>query len=93
MAEQLLVVPAWWFSPRALEAIPANLSALDELRSHFEVDIFVWPCVHGGAEVGPDWREVVGALVSRVEARTHLLAVGVPGIGLMVASQAALKRG
>lgn len=89
MVDKLLIVPAWWYSPRALEAIPANLSALDELGRHFEIETFVWPCVHGGASLGTEWREIVDALVSRLDARTHLLALGVPGIGLMVASRGA----
>jgi hypothetical protein len=89
MTDKLLVVPAWWFSPRALEAIPANLAALDELRRRCEVVMFAWPCVRGGAAVGTDWREIVDALVARTDRRTHLLAVGVPAVGLMAASRGA----
>jgi hypothetical protein len=89
VADRLFIVPAWWFSPRALEATPANLAALDSLRAHFDVETFIWPCVRGGASVGTAWHDIVNAVVDRIDSKTHLLAIGVPGIGLMAATRGA----
>lgn len=73
----------WWWSPDHCEEIPAIRRALDEFRREFEVTVFHWPCLYGGARVGTDWQAVVANLSDSLDSDTHLVTMGGSALALV----------
>jgi class 3 adenylate cyclase len=75
MTGRFLFVPSLMASPRGAETIPASAYAIEQLRSYFDVDVFAWPHVHGGADVPPTWQGAVGALREAFSPGVHVLSM------------------
>jgi class 3 adenylate cyclase len=66
VADRLLFVPDYGFSPPSCEAFPALQVVLSDFRASFDVEIFHWPTLKGGPAVAPTWQGTVQALRAAV---------------------------
>lgn len=76
MADHLLYVPGYAISPRACDETPALQAALEALREHFEITIFHWPTVKGGADIPLTWQSVADAIRHVLPDGGHVLCGG-----------------
>ncbi|HET9200408.1 MAG TPA: hypothetical protein VFO84_05470 [Dehalococcoidia bacterium] len=83
MAAEVLFVPKWSISPAGCRLIPAVRTALDELRSRFDVQIFQWPTVVGGPQPpGETWGDAVSVLAECFAEGQHIVAMAPSPVAL-----------
>jgi class 3 adenylate cyclase len=75
MADHLLYIPGESDSPENVGKIPAVGAILDELRSHFDVEIFRWPTIRGAPHVPPTWQACAEVLRQALVATHHIVAM------------------
>ena len=76
MANRILWVTGWFFSPRVTEQMPAPRVALIEMRKFAQVDVFHWPCIRGGPEKPPTFSGAVEALREQLSENCHVVVAG-----------------
>jgi pimeloyl-ACP methyl ester carboxylesterase len=75
VAEDVLLIPPFWLSERALKAIPGMASSLSRVESRFPVTVFQSPSLIGGPDVPPTWEGAVQALDQHLGPDTHVVAI------------------
>jgi hypothetical protein len=76
MREPLLFIPPLSVSPATAELIGGPRAAFDELRPRFELDVFTWPCIKGGADVPPTWEVAARLIREALSPGCHVIAAG-----------------
>ena len=76
MREALLFIPPLSVSPATAEVIGGPRAVFDELRPRFELDVFTWPCIKGGADVPPTWEAAAQLIREALSPGCHVIAAG-----------------